>query len=282
MTSRFLQLSGGRICLHEWGDGDRLLIALHGFEGSGRWFARFAGMLPPGYRLVAPDLPWHGRTEWHDPHFSPQQLRELILQIHRDAQVDGFIAIGFSLGARLWFEVVPALTPTLRAAIWIAPDGVASTWGKVMRFAPLLSTPLRPLHTQLLFLARVLGQSPLLPPYARQFVQRNFQTLPDARRVLRTLRILPQFGKTPAHILHLLQQSGLPQLIVSGTDDPLIHPSALQRKFRAVPDSVVYLVKKEGHALLRRPEKWAETVFRFADRYAGQENGDTPLNEPSL
>lgn len=274
MTSRFLQLSGGRICLHEWGEGRHLIIALHGFEGSGRWFARFAGMLPSGYRLVAPDLPWHGRTEWHDPHFSPEQLLELIHLIRRDTHSGSFIALGFSMGARLWFQVALDLQPHLLAGIWIAPDGVASKWGFAMRLAarlPIhrhrtLQSPPYPLY---LFI-KALSRSALLPLYARQFVQRNFQTAPEAQRVLRTLQMLPHFGKTPAHIRRLLQQSGLPQLVVSGTDDPLIHPSALQRKFRAVPDSAVYLVKKEGHALLRRPEKWAETVFRFADRYAGQ------------
>lgn len=270
MSSRFLLLSDGRICLHEWGQGNRLLIALHGFEGNGRWFARFAGMLPPDYKLIAPDLPWHGQTEWQQAGFQPAQLVELINQICENTGSNRFIALGFSLGARLWFQVIPDLQTRLIAGIWLAPDGIASHWGSVMRLAALPSATwqkiLLPTESKLLYLSTIAGNNRLLPWYARQFITRNFQSLPDIRRVLHTLHTLPKFGKSPAHILHLLQTNPLPQLVLLGTDDPLLNQRKLRHFFKKVPASSVWLVEKEGHALLRRPDKWAATAFHFIEK----------------
>lgn len=55
-----------RIVYYEWGDpeNDRTLVCTHGWTRNGRDFDYFADALQADYRVVCPDLPGRGRSEW--------------------------------------------------------------------------------------------------------------------------------------------------------------------------------------------------------------------------
>lgn len=70
MRSRYLLglSSSGFHKLHytEWGSADnsRLLVCVHGLTRNGRDFDTLAGALQEEYRVVCPDLPGRGRSDW--------------------------------------------------------------------------------------------------------------------------------------------------------------------------------------------------------------------------
>ena len=124
-------VSGGQLHFHKWGAGERLLIAIHGFEGDGAWFAPLGALLPSNTCLYAPDLPWHGRTQWHKASFSTSDFVEMVDALRTHAGIADYTAIGFSLGARLWMGSLSALAPgRMRKLVLLAPDGLASRWDK--------------------------------------------------------------------------------------------------------------------------------------------------------
>ena len=65
MITRTLATNAGEVTVREWGDGDRLLLALHamGPVSSGALYNCGVGpLVAAGYHVVAPDLPGYGLT----------------------------------------------------------------------------------------------------------------------------------------------------------------------------------------------------------------------------
>lgn len=55
-----------RLIYYEWGhpENDRTLLCVHGMTRNGRDFDYLAAALAPAYRVVCPDLPGRGESEW--------------------------------------------------------------------------------------------------------------------------------------------------------------------------------------------------------------------------
>ena len=65
MRTRTLATQAGDVTIREWGDGDRLLVALHsmGPVSTGALYSCAIGpLVEAGYHVVAPDLPGYGLT----------------------------------------------------------------------------------------------------------------------------------------------------------------------------------------------------------------------------
>lgn len=86
------------------GDGPRTVVALHGFLGSGRnlgaliraWTER-----NPELRVLAPDLPGHGRSPPLPPEPSLEALAEAVLAWMDEINVPEAEIVGHSLGGRV-------------------------------------------------------------------------------------------------------------------------------------------------------------------------------------
>jgi len=86
----------------EWGDPDnaRVLICVHGLTRVSDDFDVLGNALADAYRVVCPDLPGRGRSDWlRDPrHYQvPQYLADVVTLIAR-LDVDGVDWLGTSLG----------------------------------------------------------------------------------------------------------------------------------------------------------------------------------------
>jgi lipase len=95
-----------RLHAHEWGDaGAPPVVCLHGVSAHGRRFRRLAEeRLASRFRVVAPDLRGHGRSEWEPPWTTATHLADLVetldaLGVRRAAFV------GHSYGGRLALEL---------------------------------------------------------------------------------------------------------------------------------------------------------------------------------
>ncbi|MEW6775755.1 MAG: 2-succinyl-6-hydroxy-2,4-cyclohexadiene-1-carboxylate synthase [Bdellovibrionota bacterium] len=96
------------IAFQEWGSG-KPLVLLHGFTGSSRNWSELAERLDKKYRVIAPDLPGHGRTE-----LFPESFEATVdaLEEWAGAQgIEGAHLAGYSMGGRLalgWAAKHPA------------------------------------------------------------------------------------------------------------------------------------------------------------------------------
>ncbi|HET6938381.1 MAG TPA: alpha/beta fold hydrolase, partial [Nocardioides sp.] len=65
MQTRTLATELGDVTIREWGEGDRLLLALHALgpvSTGGLYHCAVAPLVEAGYHVVAPDLPGYGLT----------------------------------------------------------------------------------------------------------------------------------------------------------------------------------------------------------------------------
>jgi lipase len=112
--------------VHEWGDPEApAVVCLHGVAGHGRRFRQLAEeRLAPTFRVVAPDLRGHGRSEWEPPWSLEAHLDDLSETLDR-LGVEPVAWIGHSFGGRLVIEATArggvARAVLLDPAIWIPP-----------------------------------------------------------------------------------------------------------------------------------------------------------------
>jgi pimeloyl-ACP methyl ester carboxylesterase len=91
-----------------WGTGDRVAVLLHGLGGSGSsWHSVGPALAARGYRVVAVDLPGHGRSP-RDPQASVETFVQALLDTVEPRPA---LAIGHSLGGMILSAAVGRLQP---------------------------------------------------------------------------------------------------------------------------------------------------------------------------
>lgn len=123
---------GYRLATYTWRGGDGpVVVAVHGFASSTRdnWINTgwVRDLTRAGYRVLAMDQRGHGRSE--KPH-DPREYRLSTLVADVEAVLDTYLVdtafyLGYSLGARVGWEVAQALRPRIaRVVLGGVPDGV--------------------------------------------------------------------------------------------------------------------------------------------------------------
>src|SRR5436309_7970401 len=111
-----------RLHVHEWGDRDAPpLVALHGVTAHGRRFQRLADeRLASRFRVIAPDLRGHGRSDWEPPWTFETHVADIVETL--DALgVDQADIVGHSFGGRLVLELAAAHPTRVRRAVLLDP-----------------------------------------------------------------------------------------------------------------------------------------------------------------
>jgi len=89
--------------IEEWGEGDRVAVLLHGITAdSGTWWRVGPELARQGYRVLAPDLPGHGRSPRQDG-YTLAAMREAVVAAVPERPA---LALGHSLGALLLAPLV--------------------------------------------------------------------------------------------------------------------------------------------------------------------------------
>lgn len=112
--------------LHEWGDRDAPpLLCVHGVQAHGARFRKLAEeRLTSRFRVLAPDLRGHGRSQWEPP-WSIEQHVDDLLETLAAAGVEQTAIVGHSFGGRLALELTArgaiVRSVLLDPAVWVPP-----------------------------------------------------------------------------------------------------------------------------------------------------------------
>jgi len=107
--------------VHEWGDlASPPVVCLHGVTGHGERFKRLAEERWTDFRVVAPDLRGHGRSDWEPPWTIPAQLADLA-ETARGLGIERADWVGHSYGGRLVLELAAAQPKLVRRAVLLDP-----------------------------------------------------------------------------------------------------------------------------------------------------------------
>jgi pimeloyl-ACP methyl ester carboxylesterase len=101
--TRTVEVAGQELVVHEWGEPDApAVLFLHGAGDTGGQASPLATALEDAFRVVAPDVPGHGRSPAADPHvYAPTRMVSLLVGLLDDDAIEATELVGFSWGASI-------------------------------------------------------------------------------------------------------------------------------------------------------------------------------------
>lgn len=268
-----LVVRGGRLSVHEWNVGSAAdadpLVLLHGFTGSGRSWDQAVALLSYPGRVLAPDLPGHGRS------YFDQGKQPCTMETFAAALDDAFdtlgvsraVLAGYSMGGRVALHYAIARTLRLsRLVLESASAGIAATEERESRVRA---------DEDLASYVLAEGMERFVDRWERTPVLAGLTRLPETERArLRELRLAnPPEGLAAslrgmgtgaqAFLGPRLEDIAVPTLVVAGADDAKF--SAIAKTLAAnIPNSTLAILPNVGHTPhLEAPAQWADVVGAF-------------------
>ena len=252
----------GTLCVHRYGQGPRLLIAQHGFGRDGRSFRTLGRSIGDRYTLLAPDLPFHGATDWTAPDYDAARWLAVVRGLAKHAGHAHFHYLGHSLGGRIALKLFPELSGELLSFCLVAPDGLG---GPYTHWIDLLPAPVvRGLCATLRYprgllrLVRQLHRWQLLDDFSRQYVQQHLREDSYRNRLRGTLRSLPGFRLRARTVIAHFSRARHPVQLFLGRHDRLVDTERIGRLVRRIETVDVELIDR-GHHL---PREELEKFYR--------------------
>jgi pimeloyl-ACP methyl ester carboxylesterase len=253
VESTFYNYQQARIHCLRFGNGPKLLIALHGFGDRARMFAVLEEALKEKYTVLALDWPFHGQTEWPGHTFSKEDLTGIIRMILQQEGKSRFCLMGFSFGARLVQAMLPDFAGQLDKIYLLSPDGVKTKgmsmavrtpmWVRKLLFK-ILEKP-----TWFLNLIKFGAKIKIVPPLINHFLASNLSRPERFRRTFGCWLALNSFYLGRRKIKAILRETNLPADIYFGTKDEMIRFKTLKKMTDGLPNVRLFLMD-EGHRLV--------------------------------
>lgn len=132
MSNKSIKLGAFTWSWKEYGYGEKLMLAFHGFNRSPDDYQPFGKWIGNEYTIIAPDLFFHGDStvefDKDPPALSRDDLKELIDAILKKYKTTDFEVIAYSFGGRLALNCVEIYKSRVKGLYLMAPDA--------MRFNP--------------------------------------------------------------------------------------------------------------------------------------------------
>jgi pimeloyl-ACP methyl ester carboxylesterase len=139
MQAYSIQTSHGRIAVEESGKGDVALLMIHGNSSSGEVFRpQFQSTLADNYRLIAIDLPGHGKSDNAlDPArtYTRPGFGGAVIEVIQKLELERPVIFGWSLGGHIALEIMPRL-PMLRGVAICGTPPVGTVMSEGFRPSP--------------------------------------------------------------------------------------------------------------------------------------------------
>lgn len=120
----------------EFGSGEELMFAFHGFNRDFDDFRIFTSSLGTKYRIISFNLFYHGKTQHPETKnyaFTKEELGELIKTVLNEKGKDRFSLLAYSLGGKIALSCIELFPAKVKDVFLLAPDGIKiNFWYKLM------------------------------------------------------------------------------------------------------------------------------------------------------
>lgn len=254
MLSAYVHINGRKLHFLQWGSGEKLLLAFHGYANHAGLFNVFEPLLKDRYTVVSVDLPYHGKSAWEpSAELLPGDLIALADHFRKEHRQERFSLLGFSLGGRMSLYLIQQRPQWVEQAVLMAPDGLAfntfyyfvtRTWSGQSLFGHMLQKPDRYFR-----FIELLHRKKWLDSSRYKFLMHYLET-PEARRFLGNVwpslkLIIPEKKK----VQDAIRRHHIPLHLVMGRYDRVI-PLKLAEGLAAGADDIHLHVLEKGHRLL--------------------------------
>jgi pimeloyl-ACP methyl ester carboxylesterase len=241
MTKQYLDLHGDRVAYEDSGDGDDVLLLIHGMAGSSHTWRNVIPALSKRYRVIAPDLLGHGESAKPRSDYSLGAFAVLLRDLLDELGISRCTVVGQSLGGGVAMQFVYQHPDYCERLVLISSGGLGPDVGWTLR---LLSAPGAE------FLLPVIAPPPVIAVgnklrswFSAAGIQSPrgaetwsaYTSLSDRatrQAFIRTLRsVVDHRGQSVSALNRLHMTSELPTLVIWGDNDKIIpveHGHAVQ------------------------------------------------------
>lgn len=276
-TKHEIVLHGHRVSYRTAGEGDSVVLLIHGIVGSAKEWDPVTRLLAEHYTVVAPDLLGHGESAKPRGDYSlgayAAGVRDLLLALgHRRATI-----VGHSLGGGVAMQFSYEYPPFAERLVLVSSGGLGREVHPLLRAATLPGSEIvLPMiaHERLRgvgsFLAQTLDRIGLRAGPDLAEMVRGYGSLADAgarMAFIHTLRaVLDITGQRVSAADRLYLGELLPSMVIWGSRDPLIPVSHATTAHEGLPDSRLEIFKGAGHfPQLHDPVLFAQTLRDFIE-----------------
>ena len=234
-----------RLYVRQYGSGQAVLIALHGFGRNGGRLERLGLHLGDRFTTLAPDLPYHGKSEWYTDRYAPNDLTQVLQQLLDRYPDRPVYLLGHSLGGRYLSVCLAGLRhDDLRDLVLVAPDGAGGRYTNWIDTLPSgLVRPLARISERprtILRLSRWLSKRGIINRYSAEYLRYNLNDRPFRRRLAGTLRSVLKFPPRPEAFGRALGAHGIHCTVFVGDKDPLLHHDRLSSMYEPLPSVTLH------------------------------------------
>jgi pimeloyl-ACP methyl ester carboxylesterase len=274
---RQITLHSHRVSYRTAGDGDSVVLLIHGITGSAAQWDQVVPLLAERYTVVAPDLLGHGQSDKPRGDYSlgayAASVRDLLVALgHRRATV-----VGHSLGGGVAMQFSYEYPSFAERLVLVSSGGLGPEVHAILRAATLPGSELvlpviahESLHGIGGAVAGALGRLGLRigPDLVEMF--RGYGSLADAgarMAFIHTLRaVLDITGQRVSATDRLYLAELLPSLVIWGDRDPLIPVAHAHSAHEALPNNRLEIFGGAGHfPQLYDPVRFAYTLIDFVE-----------------
>ena len=273
LDHRSIRLHGREVAYVVGGEGPTLLL-IHGIGGDWRTWEPVLEDLARQHRVVAPDLPGHGRSAKGAGDYSLGALANALRDLGGALGIERATVIGHSLGGGIAMQFSYQFPERCERLVLVSSGGLGPDVGLILRLATLPGSDLllsltAPAARSLINLAGSAGGAlHIRPPAHAEFYARTFAALADRETraaFLGTLRgVVGTRGQLVDARDRLYLAQHMPTLIAWGERDavlPVDHARAAQE---AMPGSRLEIFENAGHLpQLDDPRRFIDVVENF-------------------
>ena len=258
MRITFADVDGCRVRYFHEGDGDRVIVLLHGLGISADTWARNIDVLAENFRVIAPDLPGHGFTELPDlkGRAAHPAMVEVVLGLLDQLGIKKYSICGHSYGATIaaliYFERPESVEKLIfngSHRIFQSPDETVKGFEKSYANAKsAIGSP--SLDTCRQRMGNVCHDPDNIPEevlliqltsYAQPTMANDYETIARANMDLELSR--------PYRCGDRIHEVSVPMLVMSGTNDVRVPVADLEEGMKRVQDGELFLLDQCGHML---------------------------------
>jgi pimeloyl-ACP methyl ester carboxylesterase len=282
MQTEFVIWGSSRINYTHWGTGTKLLLCLHGYGESAASFAFLADRLGAEFTILAPDLPFHGATQWKDGlYFDPASLPDLIDRMVAALHARGLPAIaglrtggalpiapdhwwllGYSMGGRVALSLLQQKPERIAGLVLLAPDGLkVNMWYWLATQTLLGNRVFRRIMQRPRFFFLILqfaGKLKWVNPGIHKFIRTHIDDPHVRDELYNRWTVMRGFRPDIRSIRSIIRKRRLPVSLLYGRHDRIIRPEKGERFRKGIESTCKLYILDAGHALLQ--PKYADTI----------------------
>ncbi|EKN65447.1 hypothetical protein BABA_19951 [Neobacillus bataviensis LMG 21833] len=255
MQTKSVKLSDTKIGYVDQGEGE-VIVLLHGFCGSSRYWENVIPELSKSYRVIAPDLPGHGESSIGNEGSSIEDYADIIKGILELLNVQKVTMFGHSLGGYITLAFAEKYSNHLNGFALVHstafPDSEEAKKGRVANVEKVNNEGIKVLIDGLV--PKLFSPENVQQDYVSAAKEIGYLTSPEgAISALSAMK-----NRTDRN--HVLKTTSLPVLLIAGEQDQII---PAEKTFSVSRDNIQQeIVRNSGHMSMYENHQDLITVMK--------------------